>query len=275
MGLGFLKQFAKHIEHTAISQPKAIVTDLAHGKINKAFGDWKHTFGDNERDLQKVFHKAGVRGWVGDHPQESIGALVATIFGGWAAWGAYGAGAAGSATGAAAGSAGGATAAGAGTGTITAGTAIGQTIPAIPSVASMTSGTGAAVTATPSYTVLAGAGYGTGGSYATTLGGEAAVTNTGLSSGASWMDKAKQYYDIYQKVNQATNSMSQQDQQSQWKGVAFQNNPSYQPATRDNVRAGESPVIPTTTTQILNGIDINSDINSGPFTKSGTFGGFN
>ncbi|EHQ2770454.1 hypothetical protein KRB99_000023 [Salmonella enterica] len=267
----FFKSVLRMGEHS-VTQPFKAVKQTFQGHPDQAFKDLFH---DASRTGQDVAHSVGIRGWVGSHPMQSVGALMATIFGGWAAWGAYGAGAAGGATGAAAG-AGGAGAAGtAGGSGIAAGTAIGQTVPAIPSVAAMTSGTGAAVTATPSYTVLAGAGYGTGGSWATTLGGEATVSNTGLASSASWVDKAKSYYDTYQKVNQLTNSLNQQDQSSQWKGVAFQNNPSYQPATKDNIRASESPTIPTTTTQILNGIDINSDINNGPFTKAGTFGGFN
>ncbi|ENG0769470.1 hypothetical protein ABTS79_003045 [Salmonella enterica subsp. enterica] len=267
----FLKSVMRMGEHS-ITQPFKAVKQTIKGHPDDAFKDLFH---DASRTGQDVAHSVGIRGWVGSHPMQSVGALVATIFGGWAAWGAYGAGAAGGATGAAAG-AGGAGAAGtAGGSGIAAGTAIGQTVPAIPSVAAMTSGTGAAVTATPSYTVLAGAGYGTGGSWATTLGGEATVSNTGLASSASWMDKAKSYYDTYQKVNQLTNGLNQQDQSSQWKGVAFQNNPSYQGTDRDDVRAGKSPAIPTTTTQILNGIDINSDINNGPFTKAGTFGGLN
>lgn len=265
----FFKSVLRMGEHS-VTQPFKAVKQTIKGHPDDAFKDLFH---DASRTGQDVAHSVGIRGWVGSHPMQSVGALVATIFGGWAAWGAYGAGAAGGATGAAAG-AGGAGAAGtAGGSGIAAGTAIGQTVPAIPSVAAMTSGTGAAVTATPSYTVLAGAGYGTGGSWATTLGGEATVSNTGLTSSASWVDKAKSYYDTYQKVNQLTNGLNQQDQSSQWKGVAFQNNPSYQATDRDDVRAGKSPAIPTTTTQILNGIDINSDINNGPFTNAGTFGG--
>ncbi|EAZ1106990.1 hypothetical protein ABL632_003998 [Salmonella enterica subsp. enterica serovar Braenderup] len=251
--------------------------DITHPK--DLMGDLKHLPGNMERGLSTGFGKIGIRGWVGKHPIESIGAAVAVAFGGWAALGAYGAGAgAGGAT-AAAGSAG---AAGAGGSLIPAGTAIGQTVPAIPSVASMTSGTGAAITATPSYTIVAGVSPGglslsSGGAAATHLGGEATVSNTGLTSSTSWLDKAKSYYDIYQKVNQFTQQGgNQQDQSSsQWKGVAFQNNPSYQGIDRDDIGAGKSPAIPTTTTQILNGIDINSDINNGPFTKAGTFGGLN
>ncbi len=261
----FFESVLKMGEHS-VTQPFKAVKQTFQGHPDQAFKDLFH---DASRTGQDVAHSLGIRGWVGSHPMQSVAALVATIFGGWAAWGAYGAGAAGGATGAAAGSA------GAGSGTIAAGTAIGQTVPAIPSVAAMTSGTGAAVTATPSYTVLAGAGYGTGGSYATTLGGEAEITNTGLaSSGGGWMEKAKDFYNIYNKVNQAKNAMSQDQSNQQWKGVAFQNNPGYSPANLSSAPI-KAPTIPTTTTEILNGIDINSNLNSGPFVNDGSFGGFN
>ena len=268
MGWGFLKQFAKHIEHTAISQPKAIVTDLAHGNFNKAFGDWKGTFGQNERDLQGVFQKAGIGGWVGKHPQESIGALVATIFGGWAAMGAYGAGAAGAAggaTGAAAG-AGSAGAAGtAGGSGVAAGTVIGQTVPAIPSVASMTSGTGAAVTASPSYSILAAPGYGTGGSWATTLGSEAPITNTGFSTATSWTDKAKQYYENYKKANQFT---KQGQSQQQTKSPEFMRQ---ELLPFQQMQGGTTETGP----DYLNGINLQTDQSNVPnFTGGGSFGGF-
>ncbi|MDG0490083.1 hypothetical protein [Klebsiella variicola] len=260
MGWGFLKEFAKHIEHTAISQPKAILTDVAHGNFSKAFGDWKSTFGQNERDLQGVFQKAGIGGWVGKHPQESIGALVATIFGGWAAAGAYGAGAGGTAAGAAGT---GATGAAGGSG-IAAGTVVGQTVPAIPSVASMTSGTGAAVTATPSYSILAAPGYGTGGSWATTLGGETPVANTGFSTASSWMDKAKQYYDTYQKVNQFTQQGQQNQQQNNGPEMMKQDLLPFQPIQT----AASNP-------QNINGINLLTDQNNVPnFTGGGSFGGF-
>lgn len=274
MGWGFLKQFAKHIEHTAISQPKAIITDVAHGNFKKAFGDWKHTFGDNERDLQKVFHKAGVRGWVGDHPQESIGALIATIFGGWAAAGAYGAGAGGTAAGAA-----GTSAAGAGSGSIAAGTVIGQTVPATPGMIAAANGGGAAIgtganaasaayaaTATPSFEVLAGAGYGTGGSWATTLGGEAQIGNTGFSTATSWADKAKDYYNTYNRINQLTNQNGSQQQQSRGPEIQRQDLLPFQP-----IQNGSPQAAP----QNINGINLQTDQNTVPnFTVSGALGGF-
>ncbi|EJN5909413.1 hypothetical protein ABE356_000205 [Escherichia coli] len=273
MGFGFLKQFAKHIEHTAISQPKAILTDVAHGNFNKAFGDWKHTFGDNERDLRGVFQKAGIGGWVGKHPQESIGALVATIFGGWAAAGAYGAGAGGTAAGAA-----GTSAAGAGSGSIAAGTVIGQTVPATPGMIAAANGGGAAIgtganaasaayaaTATPSLEIVAGSGYGVGGSYATTLGGEAQIGNTGFSTATSWTDKAKQYYDTYQKVNQFTKQSGSQ-QQSRGPDIQRQELLPFQ-----QIQSGSAQTGPDN----INGVNLLTDQSNVPnFTGGGSFGGF-
>lgn len=79
---------------------------LATGKFSKAFKTFKSMPGEANRSASKIAQKAGIRGWVGKHPNESIGALVATIWGGWAAAGAYGAGAAGGAGGAAGGAGG-------------------------------------------------------------------------------------------------------------------------------------------------------------------------
>lgn len=273
----------EHLGRQSVTQPFKSIKEAAHGDFKGGFNDLFHSASKAGQD---VAHSVGIRGWVGSHPMQSVAALVATIFGGWAAWGAYGAGAAGGATGAAAGSgaaAGGATAGG---GSIAAGTVIGQTVPATPGMIAAANGGGAAIgtganavsaayatTATPSLQILAGSGYGVGGSYATTLGGEAQIGNTGFSTSGSWTDKAKDIYNTYNRVNQATKSMSQQQNQDQsWRGVPFQNNPSYEKAAISSAQS-ETPTIPTTTTQFLNGIDINSNLNNGPFTTSGTFGG--
>lgn len=111
----------------SIQTPLQGFEKLGKGDVSGAFGKWKGMFGEAERDASGIANSVGIRGWVGDHPNESIGALVATIFGGWMAAGAYGGAAAGGA-GAAASSAGGATAAGgaaAGTGAAAAGTGAG------------------------------------------------------------------------------------------------------------------------------------------------------
>lgn len=276
----FFKSVLRMGEHS-VTQPFKAVKQTFQGHPDDAFKDLFH---DASRTGQDVAHSVGIRGWVGDHPMQSVGALVATIFGGWAAWGAYGAGAAGGTAAGATGAAGGA---GAGSG-VAAGTVIGQTVPATPGMIAAANGGGAAIgaganatsaayalTSTPSLQVLAGAGYGTGGSFATTLGGEAQIGNTGLSGGG-WMEKAKDFYNVYNKVNQAKNMLNQQPQDQKWGGVAFQNNPSYQPARDSRSEATpKSEAIPTTTTELLNGIDINTNFNNGPFTQAGTFGGFN
>lgn len=211
--------FFGEIAHRAgdlVSYPVKVSKDLVtHPK--KGWNELTHLYSHNEHEDQRLFQQGfGIHGWVGKHPQETAAAVVATIFGGWAAWGAYGAGAAGGAMGAAGG--------GAGSGTIAAGTAIGQTVPATPAMISGTAGaagsgsfaTGAGATyaasATPSYSILAGSGYGVGGSYATTLGGEASVGNTGLSTSTNWMDYAKKGYQAY---NSMKNGGQQQGSQQQ------------------------------------------------------------
>lgn len=87
----------------SIKSPLKVGKDLVHGNFSKAFADLKHMPGNQERANRDIFASVGLRGWVGKHPTESVGAAVATVLGGWAAWGAYGAGATAGATGAATG----------------------------------------------------------------------------------------------------------------------------------------------------------------------------
>lgn len=88
------------------------VEQLVTGKWDKAFKTFKSMPGEANRSASKIAHKVGIRGWVGKHPNESIGALVAMIYGGWAAAGAYGGAAAGGGGAAAGGGSGAAGAAG-------------------------------------------------------------------------------------------------------------------------------------------------------------------
>lgn len=85
------------VKQTAIDQPKDIIKNVGKGDLGGAFNSFKDTFGDNNRALSKNFNDFGIKGWVGDHPQESIGALIGAIYGGVAAAGAGAAGAAGGA----------------------------------------------------------------------------------------------------------------------------------------------------------------------------------
>lgn len=251
-----------------VSYPIKSAKDLVTNP-SKGIKDFEHLYTHNEHKDQDLFQKGfGIHGWVGDHPQESAAAVVATIFGGWAAWGAYGAGAAGGAAGTAgAGAAGTGTAAG--SGTLATGTMIGQTVPAIPSVASMTSGTGAAVTATPSYSILSGAGYGTAGNWSTTLGSEVPVANTGFtgSSGSNWFDRGRQIQQMLnQKKGQGQQSQSAQPEQ-------FLNNSAFDYLSRSKTLY-ESPT--DTATDVINGLKLNTEQSATPdFTHGGTFGGFN
>ena len=66
-----------------ISAAKDLVTDPQKG-IDK----FKNLYTHNTHKDQDLFQKGfGIRGWVGDHPQETAAAVVATIFGGSAAIG--------------------------------------------------------------------------------------------------------------------------------------------------------------------------------------------
>ncbi|WBM71927.1 hypothetical protein OH773_06715 [Buttiauxella sp. WJP83] len=242
-----------HLGEQSVTQPFRSIKKAAHGDFKGGFNDLFHSASKAGQD---VAHSVGIRGWVGSHPMQSVGAAVATIFGGWAAWGAYGAsaaggaaGAAGSATGAAAGTAG-----ATGGSSIAAGTVIGQTVPAIPSAASMMSGTGAAVTATPSYSIVAGAsGSGaslsSGGYMATHLGGEATVANTGGSTASmGWQDWVRNG----NRANNLLNSNSQQSQQNAPEPMRLT-----QPElTLRNTNAGQSatnnPLAPNSTSEIIN-----------------------
>ncbi|EEO4608489.1 hypothetical protein G6S93_004415 [Salmonella enterica] len=282
----FLKAFGKHIEHTVISQPKHILTDVAHGRFDKAFNDYKSTFGQNERDLQQVFQGAGIRGWVGKHPQESIGALVATVFGGWAAWGAYGAGAAGGAAGTAGGAAGGATGAGSALAyTPTASTALGG--------AGSFSGasTGAFSAAGSGAGAGAGAGAGSGFSFAsastpslsymptqsTVLGGSGSgISGSTATSGSTTFGQIKKYADLYQKVNALTGGAGQGGQQGQGMDLSNHNYALEQlRKMQSQDKFDDNPVssLPQTTTQLLNGVDLSMNNNNVQFFNNSAFGG--
>ncbi|EAQ0496833.1 hypothetical protein CTP45_07800 [Salmonella enterica] len=134
----------------------------------------------------------------------------------------------------------------------------------------MTSGTGAAVTATPSYSILAAPGYGTGGSWATTLGGEVPVANTGLTSGTNWIDRAK---DIYQNVNRAQQfTKGQQQQQGGRPQEMLHNDALDLLRQRQREQTNNTP----SATEIFNGVNLRTDQNvTQDFTHGGTFGGFN
>lgn len=93
----------EHLGRQSITQPFKSVGEVFQGHPGKGFQDLFHSASGASQD---VAHSLGIRGWVGDHPMQSVGALAATIFGGWAAAGAAGAGAAGTAGASAAGTGG-------------------------------------------------------------------------------------------------------------------------------------------------------------------------
>lgn len=114
----FFKDVGDLVKQTAWDQPVGIAKDVVKGDFGGAFDQFTDTFGDNNRQLSKVFNDVDIRCKIGDNPQEAIGAVVGTALGGWMAAPAMGAGAAGTA-GATAGSAAAGTAAGAGASALT------------------------------------------------------------------------------------------------------------------------------------------------------------
>lgn len=95
----------------SIESPLSVGKNLLKGNFSEAFDDLKHMPGNQERANSDILASVGIRGWVGDHPGETAGAVVGTIFAAPFVAAATGATAAG--TGAAASGAG-ATAAGTG-----------------------------------------------------------------------------------------------------------------------------------------------------------------
>ncbi|BBU72736.1 hypothetical protein HWB19_gp090 [Cronobacter phage vB_CsaP_009] len=56
--------------------------DLFKGDTKGALGNIKHLPGDSERANSKLLNSMGVRGWVGDHPNETAAAVIAATLGG-------------------------------------------------------------------------------------------------------------------------------------------------------------------------------------------------
>lgn len=189
----------------SIKSPLRVGKDVLHGDFGEAFADLKHMPGNQERANSKTLGSLGINGWVGKHPTESVGAAVATIFGGWAAWSAYGAGATG-------------TAAGTTTGALGSGTAAGSAMAYTPTASTALGGSGSAGTSSAlAYGgSLSGSGAGWSGmSFNPAAGSAMAYSPTqssvlgGTGSGgysASWKDYAEQYL---------SNGSNQQQGQSQ------------------------------------------------------------
>lgn len=207
----FLSGLWNTIKDSAWDQPMDIAKNVAKGDLGGAFDEFKGTFGENNRNLQDVFQGAGIGGWVGDHPQESIGAAVGTILGGWLAAPAAGAGTAAGATGAG-------TAAAAGTSAMayapTASTVLGGTGSAGTAAGLGTWGTGATSGLLGTGTGTAGFGGGLGMTYAPTASAvlsPAAGASSGLtgSTAAEGLD-VQQLIQGMNKLNQATDQSQQE-----------------------------------------------------------------
>ncbi|MBJ9134436.1 hypothetical protein [Citrobacter farmeri] len=169
--MGFFKELGHGVWET-VEHPFRVGKRLGKGDLSGAWNEAKGQFGENQRNLQDEAQKLGIGGWVGKHPQESIGALIASIFGGIYAAGAYGAGAAAGSGAAAGGSA------GAGAGGLSAGTGYGA--------GSLGSGLGMTYTAPTALTAGSGGAGASAMSYAplssSVLSGTGA---TGIGQGAS------------------------------------------------------------------------------------------
>ncbi|EOV8144458.1 hypothetical protein J2X14_000527 [Pantoea alhagi] len=170
----FLGEIGKRVGDL-VSHPVKISKDLVTDP-SKGWDELTDLYTHNEHKDQDLFQKGfGIKGWVGDHPQETAAAVVASIFGGWAAGGAYAGGAAGgtgaASAGAGTGSAAGMTGIGAGSVSATPFSAAGSSLAYAPSSSSVLAGTGSqgiasgAGTSALSYaptqsTVLGGTGSG-------------------------------------------------------------------------------------------------------------------
>lgn len=105
-----------------VSKPVSLIKDTIKNP-KEGLKEWGDLYTHNTHKDQDLFQNGlGIRGWVGDHPQESAAAVVGSIFGGWMAAGAYGGAAAGGA-GTAAGASGAGATAGVGTAAGASGTA--------------------------------------------------------------------------------------------------------------------------------------------------------
>jgi len=88
----FLGEIGKRVGDL-VSHPVKISKDLVTDP-SKGWDELTDLYTHNEHKDQDLFQKGfGIKGWVGDHPQETAAAVVASIFGGWAAAGAASTGA--------------------------------------------------------------------------------------------------------------------------------------------------------------------------------------
>lgn len=212
-----------------VKMSKDLITDP-----KKGFSEMKGLYTHNTHKDQDLFQNGlGIRGWVGDHPQESAAAVVATIFGGWAAAGAYGGGAAGTAGTA------GTVGSGAGAGTATAagsGSAMASYAPATSSLFSMgNAGVGASgATAgassftpamlTPAGAAASGGTYGAASAPAAT-GALGTVSQTGFSASSlgsvqSVPASSNTFQNALQNMNQNMPKNQQQNSQPKFGGAS-------------------------------------------------------
>lgn len=138
---------------------------------------WKNLYTHNTHEDQDLFQNGfGIRGWVGDHPQESAAAVVASIFGGWAAAGG-------------AGGAGGTAAAGTGAASAVGSGASGLGAAGTTGVGATAAGTGAG-TGALSGSGLSAAGFGSGTTGVTSGFGAGSIGATPFAAGSTTLSYA-------------------------------------------------------------------------------------
>lgn len=85
----------------SIKSPLKVVKHAVKGEGSEAWDALKSIPGNQERANSEIFNAAGIRGWVGDHPGESVAGAIGAVMGGTALAGAMGGGMGGAAGGAA------------------------------------------------------------------------------------------------------------------------------------------------------------------------------
>lgn len=63
----------------SIESPYRVLESAVKGDFGDAWHNLKAIPGNQERANSEIFNAAGIRGWVGDHPGESVGAVVGTV----------------------------------------------------------------------------------------------------------------------------------------------------------------------------------------------------
>ncbi|HDU5574525.1 TPA: hypothetical protein RFV54_001058 [Klebsiella aerogenes] len=253
-----------------VSYPVKIGKDLVTHP-SKGWHELTHLYTHNEHKDQDLLQKGfGIHGWVGKHPQETAAAVVATIFGGWAAWGAYGAGAAGTAagtaTGATTGAVGGGTAAASAGGAMSFGGAAGSAMAYTPTASAVLGGSGGVGAAGIGSTGVGIAGestasLGISGAGVTSMPEVATYSTGSLGSGSGWLgsdaapiSNSASWQDWVNRANQFSSKGGQEQQKApKPHSNSMLNQFMGNGANRDFGTKQQIEQQPQTTTQLLGG----------------------